>query len=93
MTNIFKAYICGGRCRIQKAKESPYRERPYVGERVVRVRRGEQQLQRQTQRAHLQRGRPLVLQNVEADATEAVNVGAGAAQNSQHDGKSRTGFQ
>jgi hypothetical protein len=54
--------------------------RPYVGEGIVRIWRGEQQLQRQTQCSHLQRGRPLVLENVEADATETVDVGTDGTQ-------------
>jgi hypothetical protein len=46
--------------------------RNVVGERVVGVGRGQQRLDRKKDRADLQRGRPFVLENVEADAAELV---------------------
>lgn len=48
------------------------RLRNVVGERVVGVRRREERLDREQDRADLERGRPLVLENVEADAAELV---------------------
>lgn len=42
---------------------------------VVRVGRREQRLDRQQHGANLERGRPLVFEDVQADAAQAVNVG------------------
>ena len=46
-----------------------------VRERVVRVGRREQRLDRQQHRPDLQRRAPLVLEDVKADAAQFVNVG------------------
>ena len=69
-------HICGAaRTRLNRPRLVcfPYL-RHVVGERIVRVWRGEERLNREEDGADLQRRAPLVLENVEADAPEPINI-------------------
>jgi len=61
--------------------------RHVVGQRVVRVGRRQQCLNAEQHGANLQRGRPLVLEDVEADAAQLVDVGVVNARQEAHLGR------